>query len=812
MRLIRLGFLASTAVAALATAMGSVVPSLAQGWNPFPEQEVPAVARPRPATQRAAQRPQSPQVQSDAPDQVTAVPQRGWSPPPAGAQGPAPNSGREPGREDDERAADTGRGRPPGVLGELRGPTEQASGGEPYRVPPAPDAGGSIIPDRQTQGQSPAREPYRAPAPIRQTEPRDPVPGGYRPYYGQPENGRRPDAPPQRQAAPMQQRPPDRPDAVRSEGGRSEGGRPEGGRPDSGRRENARPAVAAPAGPSVNGGAGLRGREVETQDLVPVMSADGSRLPQDLWTGLTVPEVEQLLTGLAIPPRSAALHDLWRRLIIAKGTEPTGGKTQTHFLALRLAALYRSGLLKDLETTTGPAASPAKPVTEDAPDGDIVLAVQRAKALLGLGQREAACLSARSAKYQGEVPRPVAQDALLLIAYCAAAEGNAAAASLTADLAREQQMEAPIAFAVIDQLASGGQPSPAATPGTPIAKAAAKPKVALGKDVSLLDYRFLELTGAHEGQRLIERAEPALVAALAREAKTDVRLQLEAAEDAARIHALDAEGLISVYRGVTLPAIMGDLPLSDKIEPPLKRAALAQAIAAEKIPVRKARLMQTLLQEARSHTLYIPVAQGLAGELKGLRQSSDIAFFAETAVEIALAAADYPTAVSWAIFGSAGERRGPRGDGLMHWMTLIDIVGAKAYVPRGSGLKLTEEMALKGKFAPELLHRLVTVLDALEYDIPIPLWDAAGRTPQPTKGHLPETGLLPRLKTAATDKKFAQTVLLAMHALGPDGAEGAHMLALGDTIRALKLAGLEEDARRLGFEALFATWPRGHNG
>jgi hypothetical protein len=71
---------------------------------------------------------------------------------------------------------------------------------------------------------------------------------------------------------------------------------------------------------------------------------------------------------------------------------------------------------------------------------------------------------------------------------------------------------------------------------------------------------------------------------------------------------------------------------------------------------------------------------------------------------------------------------------------------------------------------------------------------------------------LPRLKAAAGDKKFAQTVLLSLQALGPDGAEGAHILALGDTIRALKLAGLEADARRLGFEALFASWPRGAGG
>lgn len=594
--------------------------------------------------------------------------------------------------------------------------------------------------------------------------PREGIPGGYRPYYEQ----RQPPADRAQSAAPA--------------------------------RPGPTPSLGGGRGPSVGDSLGEKGRAVDSQALAPVMGADGSRLPNELWRGMTVPEVEQLMGSLSVPPRAAALHDLWRRLLIAKSAEPGGGKTATHFLALRLAALYKSGLLKDLEavTATPPPSSPVR--SGEAPTGDLVLAVQRAKAQLGLGQPEAACLSARSAQYQGEVPRPVAQDALLLIAYCAAAEGNPAAASLTVDLAREQKMESPLAFSVVDHLASGN--------------ASEKMKPVLPKDVSLLDYRFLQVAKAHDGLRFLDRAEPALVAALARDSTADARTHVEAAEDAARIHALDPETLAKVYGSVALPAGGGD-PLTAKLDPPLKRAALAQAIAAERTPQRKAKLMQALLQEARSHTLYIPVARGLVGELKSLEQGNDTAFFAETAVEIALAGGDYGSAVSWAVFGSAQDRGGDRSgrsDGLMHWMTLIDIAGAKEYVPRGSGLKLTEDLALKGKFSPEVLHRLVTVLDALEYNIPIPLWDAASRTPQPTKGHLPETGVLGHLKTAASEKKFALTVLLTMLALGTDGAEGAHVLALGDAIRALKLAGLEEDARRLGFEALFAAWPRGAGG
>ena len=43
---------------------------------------------------------------------------------------------------------------------------------------------------------------------------------------------------------------------------------------------------------------------------------------------------------------------------------------------------------------------------------------------------------------------------------------------------------------------------------------------------------------------------------------------------------------------------------------------------------------------------------------------------------------------------------------------------------------------------------------------------------------------------------------------GPNAAEGANILALGDAVRALKRTGLEPDARRVAFEALFAAWPR----
>jgi hypothetical protein len=84
----------------------------------------------------------------------------------------------------------------------------------------------------------------------------------------------------------------------------------------------------------------------------------------------------------------------------------------------------------------------------------------------------------------------------------------------------------------------------------------------------------------------------------------------------------------------------------------------------------------------------------------------------------------------------------------------------------------------------------------------------ANRTPQPAGGHLPDTGVLTELADASKKKEFGRTVVLAMRTLGSEGAEGAHIIALGDTIRALKRSGLEREARQLALEGIFTAWPR----
>jgi len=147
------------------------------------------------------------------------------------------------------------------------------------------------------------------------------------------------------------------------------------------------------------------------------------------------------------------------------------------------------------------------------------------------------------------------------------------------------------------------------------------------------------------------------------------------------------------------------------------------------------------------------------------------------------------------------------GDKLKIWQLVL--AAADPSDPRTeTALSEGVEIAAIGGLPAPFLHRLLAVLDALDYEVPIPLWDEASKMPQPNDGYLPETGVLSQLKDTSDHGDVGRTVLLVAAALGPKGPADANLLALGDAVRALKRVGLDAEARRVGFEALYAHMPQ----
>lgn len=512
-------------------------------------------------------------------------------------------------------------------------------------------------------------------------------------------------------------------------------------------------------------------RSVERGDLAPVMADDGSDLPYELWRGIDVPKLEGLMSELQIPPRSAALHSLWLRLITSNVTPPPDGSANEQFMALRLEALYRSGLLEaaSRELTNLPASTP-------------LLAILAARNEIALGHTQEGCKMASSAGAPGaHTPKPLMGQAALISGYCAAIAGDTAGAGLAAELAREEGVTKSAGLRALDAISLGAPPN--TTPDEPL---------------TVLDYRLIQAAhGDLDAATVLKNAGPALLAALSLDPNTEPGLKLAAGEAAAQANSIMPDELASIYRQ------QGAAPGADAPGTSLHRASLFVAAETETTPQRKVRFIRSFLDDARRAGLYLTALRMVAPLSNNIVPTPDIGWYAETAVEVALAADDPARARIWANFGSSNG-----AGNLDHWLTLIDIADVQGSGDRDASLRYVEGPAVQGRLDPTLLHRLATVLDALEYNVPIPLWEAASRTPQPAGGYLPETGVLSELQQASKKQEFGRTVLLVMKTLGPDGAEGANLLALGDSIRALKRAGIEADARRLGFEALFASWPR----
>lgn len=528
-----------------------------------------------------------------------------------------------------------------------------------------------------------------------------------------------------------------------------------------------------------------------TEGATPSLTSSVAGRAATSWQGLDMARLPEMIAPLSIPPRSAALAGLWQRLWSdgvphspPASRNDAGLAPAAALAAIRIEALYRSGLIADL----------TRALNEASPDSaDAVSSLLSTRARMLLGDREAGCRQVKGfQRAQAGLPKAARHDFLLLAALCGAAGRDAAAAGLAADLLRAEGVDAPIALAALDAL-SGGTSDGAKPPA--------------GKRMGLLDYRFLELARAERMPGLVDAAEPALLSVLAASA-TDPATRILAAEAALSLHAIQPAELAAAYRD----AAASDQARSDlqyeRLEPPLRRASLFKSFEAERTPSKKTRLARTLLDEVRrARGPYMATAAMLAPGIDGLQPAPEIGWFAETAIEINLAGGRSDGVRRWAE-PPLNERFGT----LRHWLVLADIADAKWRGRRGEDLPSAEQFAVRGRLSPELMHRLVTVLDALDYQIPIPLWEAASRSPQPSSGHLPETGILSQLQEASARREHARLVLTAMRTLGPDSGETAHMIALGDTIRALKRASLEGDARRLGLEALYAGWPRAaHN-
>ena len=533
-----------------------------------------------------------------------------------------------------------------------------------------------------------------------------------------------------------------------------------------------RPGTYAAPLPS-NGTTAEAQSTVQRGSLPPVVSSDG-RLPDGAWRGLDKAAAERLITSAPRPVSSPVLHDLWLRML----AEPTRDESLQN---VRRGALLQSGQFAAAEKVGRKGAMDGK-----APSAHGYFT---ARLDLVMGRNTAGCRRIKQAVASSkDLSKNMRAEAVVLAGYCAVVSGNRSGAALAAELARDAGYKRAFTIGLLDAIASGEPPR------IPM------PKSTTAVDGLLAGQLRNVRPGFHEA--FFARAAPELLAFSAVDRALPPAARLRAAEKAAALNVISPRILANAYRSATPAGAAEDRPNKG----PMARAAHFNAAASSDAQFTKTRAVRALLDSARRDRLYPSAARATSPLVAAMRPAEEIGWFAETAVEVLAAGAKYRQAREWVAF-AARARTGQ--ETLEHWLALLDI--ADPNLPpnaRGRSLDWLENVARQGRFDSQILHRLAAVLDALNYDVPIPLWNLASRTPQPKEGHLPATGVLAELAAAAKAGHVARTVLYAVHTIGPGPASSAHIIALGDTVRALKRVGLETEARRLAFESLYLSWPR----
>tara|TARA_R100000900_G_scaffold132950_1_gene109547 strand:- start:47 stop:589 length:543 start_codon:yes stop_codon:yes gene_type:complete len=109
-----------------------------------------------------------------------------------------------------------------------------------------------------------------------------------------------------------------------------------------------------------------------------------------------------------------------------------------------------------------------------------------------------------------------------------------------------------------------------------------------------------------------------------------------------------------------------------------------------------------------------------------------------------------------------------------------------------------------GGAAREFAALEIVLLDALGLALPASVWDALLVSGGLPGGEIAPVAVTQRLKLASSQNRVGETVLLTLAALSESGVGQAHPQTLSETVKALRIVGLEREARRLAAEALMA--------
>lgn len=526
---------------------------------------------------------------------------------------------------------------------------------------------------------------------------------------------------------------------------------------------------------------GPRGGGFQVQELQAVSGEsfgvlDGDAgLGIDLWRGTRRTQLIELLSIMPGATRSHAMNALARRALLTTATVPprdagsAGGPSLLSLRANRLAALGDYEAMARLI-----AASPGR-VDDEA------LLRQSIEVALMTGDNASACKQTR--ELVERFTDVFWQKARI---FCHAVVGEQSQANLGAALLREQNPKGEATFDTLLRAMQGDK----------------QVKLAKLPQPTALDMAMLNAAKLPIPEDALDTRDPAMLAAIARNAATPIEARLTAGERAEALGTLSTADLAQIYSAVkfTPQQTSHALSESDVLGGARGRALLYVAQRNQSNAAARAELLQRAFVSARAAGLYSSALRLYADSLKAIAATDDLSWFAAEAARALFASNQPLEARMWL---SAGRGFTPSSANVMtaDVATLpYELMSSPKPMAWDTG-RWQRWKGAQGDDAPLKATILLTLLEGLDRAAPDEAWDGLARVQIDPAANLPPPAVLRRLEVAAATERRGAAVLAGLATLGPEGPAGCHPIVLGMAIAGLRYIGLEAEARALAIDA-----------
>jgi hypothetical protein len=509
-------------------------------------------------------------------------------------------------------------------------------------------------------------------------------------------------------------------------------------------------------------------------DSVGLIGDGDGGLGVAMWRGTSRAFAVELVGSIPAPVASPAMRSLARRLLLTTATAPEGKSDDGPLLLARAKKLTELGVVAD-----------ASELIRAAPAGasDERMAQLEVEGLFYANDNSGACARVRGADFQSGYWQRA-------LAYCLALAGEGEKATVISDLLRERGGEGSTAFFGLIDAVTGDKSA----------------KIDLPAEPSALELSMMRAASRKLPDAVAQSSRAAVLRVMALSPNADLAARLAAAERAAELGAIDPAQLAEINAGVpfTPEDVSKALSIAESQWGSRARSLLLRAALGQSVPAARMEALKRGFSLAHDKGGLAAFRVVILPALEGFAPSGETM---PVAADVGTTLYDLGRAKDAGIWYAAVERAAPSNEDAARAWTALWPPSQLAVKPgEWDKAMVAKWRAAQGPAGNEAAGRaraatVFALFEALNQPFPSEAWTGLLGGPKAEAVAPPDPALIYALDHVAREGRRAETVALALQAIGPGGPAAASPLALGVVASALSRVGLEGDARALAVEA-----------